>query len=192
MNNIFNKTKQNKNNSGYTLIEMVTYVALIGIVSVFIYSMILFIYNSNREIINLSKINSNAYSVMERMRYEVENADYVYLPTSNMANYNYVAITDDPLKTDQLSLATKIGASSSDDIIFVDIYLEDKAVFIKKEGASPVALTSSSVIVSDLSFFYYKNNLRESITIDIEIKAKNGSASNPSINLINTIALRSF
>jgi type II secretory pathway pseudopilin PulG len=188
MKNILSKTKQNKSNSGYTLIEMVAYVALVGIVSVFIYSIILFIYNNNTEIINLTKINSNAYSAMERIRYEVENSDYVYLPTSNMANHNY-----DLTKTDQLSLATKVDALPHDDITFVDIYLEDGTVFLKKEGLTsiaPIALTSSGVVISDLSFFYYKNNSRESVTIDITIEPKNNSTS--SINLISVIALRSF
>ena len=188
MNDVLNKIKQKENNSGYTLIEMVVYVALIGIVSVFIYSVILFIYNSNTEIVNLSKINSNAYSVMERMRYEVENSDYIYLPTSNMANYDY-----DLTKADQLSLATKIGALPPDDIAFIDIYLENGAVFIKEEESiKPIALTSSGVLVSDLSFFYYKNALRESVMIDITIEPKNNSTSNLSTHLISTIALRSF
>ena len=192
MNNIFNKTKRNKSSSGYTLIEMIIYVALIGIITVFIYGVILFVYNSNKRTVNLVKINSNAYSAMERMRYEVENADYIYLPTSNMANYDY-----DAIEADQLSLATKIGALSSDDITFVDIYLENETVFIKKEGSilnpsPPVALTSSGVVVSDLSFFYYKNGLRESITIDVTIEPKNSSVSSRTIHLINTIALRSF
>jgi type II secretory pathway pseudopilin PulG len=187
MNNVLSKIKQNKHDSGYTLIEMLAYVALVGIVTVFIYSVILFIYNDNREIINLTKINSNAYSAMERMRYEVENSNYIYLPTSNMANYNY-----DAMKADQLSLATKIGAVSPGDTTFVDIYLENNTVFIKKEESSPIALTSSSVSVSDLSFFYYKNGSRESVTIDITIEPKSSSISNSSINLIGTIALRSL
>lgn len=185
MNSILNKTK--KNNSGYTLIEMLAYVALVGIVTVFIYSVILFICNDNKRIVNLTKINSNAYSAMERMRYEVENSNYVYLPTSNMANYDY-----DATKADQLSLATKIGALSPDDITFVDIYLENGTVFIKEEGSSPIALTSSRVSVSDLSFFYYKNGSRESVTIDITIEPKSSSVSNSSINLIGVIALRSL
>ena len=193
MNNILDKTKQNKNSHGYTLIEMIIYVALIGIITVFIYGVILFVYNNNKRTVNLVKINSNAYSVMERMRYEVENANYVYLPTSNMANYDY-----DLTETDQLSLATKIDALSPDDVTFVDIYLENKTVFIKKEESAlnpdptPVALTSSGVVVSDLSFFYYKNGPRESITIDITIEPKNSSVSSRSIHLIGTMALRSF
>jgi len=187
MNNIFNKIKQNKNNSGYTLIEMIIYVALVGIIVVFIYGVILFVYNSNRETVNLVKINSNAYGVIERIRYEVENADYIYLATSNMANYDY-----DLAGADQLSLATKIGVLSPEDITFVDIYLENGTVFIEKEELNPVALTSSGVEVSDLSFFYYKNGLRESITMDITIGSKNSSASSRSIHLVSTIALRSF
>lgn len=181
MNNILSK-----NNSGYTLIEMIMYVVLVGIVSVFIYSVILFIYNDNRKIVDLTGINSNAYGAMERIRYEVENSSYIYLPTSNMANYNY-----DSGKTDQLSLATEIGISSPESITFVDIYLEDNTVFLKKEDSDPIALTSSGVLISDLSFFYYKNDWRESVTADITIEPKN-SSSNLSIHLINTIALRSF
>ena len=127
---------------------------------------------------------------MERIRYEVENSSYIYLPTSNMANYNY-----DATKADQLSLATKIDALSPDDITFVDIYLENSTVFLKKEGLNPIApiaLTSSNVSVSDLSFFYYKNGSRESVTIDITIEPKSSSVSNSSINLVGVIALRSL
>ncbi|MCK5122589.1 MAG: prepilin-type N-terminal cleavage/methylation domain-containing protein [Candidatus Pacebacteria bacterium] len=177
--------KQNKNSAGYTLIEMIIYVALVGIITLFIYGIILFVYSNNKQTVNLVKINSNAYSVMERIRYEVENSNYIYLPTSSTANYDYKT------GVDQLSLATGIGVSSPEDIAFVDIYLENGAVFIKKEeSVLPIALTSSGVVVSDLSFFYYKNDSRESVTIDITIEPKNNS--NSSINLISTIALRSL
>ena len=185
INNPLNKTKQNKNNSGYTLIEMVMYVALVGIITMFIYGVILFVYNNNKQTVNLVKINSNAYGVMERIRYEVENASYIYLPTSSMANYNYQT------GIDQLSLATEVDVSSPEDIAFVDIFLENGTVFIKKEESLlPIALTSSGVVVSDLSFFYYKNGSRESVTIDITIEPKNSSSS--FINLISTVALRSL
>ncbi len=185
MNNILNKTE--KNNSGYTLIEMIVYVALIGIVSVFIYGAILFVYCGNKRIINLTRINSNAYSAMERIRYEIENSNYVYLPTSNMKNYNY-----DLAKADQLSLATGIGVLTHEEITFVDIYIENGTIFLKKEElAEPIALTSSGVTVSDLSFFsYYQNGSRESVSVDITIEPKNSSTS--AVHLISTIALRSF
>ncbi len=187
MNNVLNKIRKSKNNPGFSLIEMIIYVALAGIVTVFIYSVILSIYFNNKRIVNLTKINSNTYSMMERVRYEIENSSYIYLPTSNMVNYNY-----DPVKTGQLSLATKIGALSPEDITFIDFYLEDGVVFLKKEELAPIALTSSDVSVSDLSFSYYKNSWRESVTVDFTIESKDGSISNSSIHLISTIVLRSF
>lgn len=186
MNNILNKT--NKNDSGYTLIEMIVYVTLIGAVSIFIYGIILFIYYDNKKIINLTRINSNAYSAMERIRYEIENSTYVYLPTSNMENYNY-----NLAMADQLSLATEIGASSNEDITFVDLYLENGTIFLKKEDlAESIALTSSGVVVSDLDFSYYKNGLRESVAVNIIIEPKNNSVSSSSIHLNSVVALRSF
>ena len=184
MKNTPNKTE--KNDFGYSLIEMLAYVALVGIVSVFIYGVILFVYCDNKRIINLTRINSNAYSVMERIRYEIENSSYVYLPTSNLENYNY-----DLTKADQLSLATGIGALTHEEITFVDIYLENGAIFLKKEELTEsIALTSSGVVVSDLSFSYFLNGARESVVVDITIEPKNSSTS--AIHLISTIALRSF
>ena len=190
MNNILNKTRKSKNSFGFSLIEMIIYVALTGIISVFIYGIILSIYCNNKRIINLTKINSNAYSMMERVRYEIENSSYVYLPTSNVANY---ADYYDSTKTGQLSLATKIGILvPEDDITFIDFYLEDGVIFLKKEELAPVALTSSDVSVSNLSFSYYENGRRESVTVGFTIESKDSSISNSSINLISTIALRSF
>jgi len=187
MNNILNKTRKSKNSLGFSLIEMLVYVALVGIVTVFIHGIILSIYCNNKRIINLTKINSNAYSMMERVRYEIENSSYVYLPTSNMANYNY-----NSAEADQLSLATKIDALPHDDVTFIDFYLEDGVIFFKKEELAPVALTSSDVSVSDLSFSYYENSRRESVTVDLAIESKDSSIPNSSIHLISTIALRSF
>lgn len=184
MKNIISEIKKNKNDSGFTLVEMIIYAALIGIVVVLIYGFILFIYSENKRIVNLTRINSNAYSSVERIRYEVENSDHIYLPTSNMTNYNY-----DSGKAEQLSLVTKVGVSSPEDITFVDFYLENDTIFLKKEGLDPIALTSSDVLVSDLSFSYYKNDWRESITINLTIEPKNNSVS--SVNLTSTIAFRS-
>ena len=184
MKNIISKIKKNKNDTGFTLVEMIVYVSLIGIVVVSIYGVISFIYFENKRIVNLTRINSNAYSSIERIRYEVENSDYVYLPTSNMANYN-----PDLGKAKQLSLATGVGVSSPEDITFVDFYLENDTIFLKKEGLDPIALTSSDVLVSDLSFSYYKNDWRESVTINLTIEPKDDSVS--SVNLTSTIAFRS-
>jgi type II secretory pathway pseudopilin PulG len=179
--NINKKIKLNNKQEGFALIEMVVYVALIGVIFVVLFEIIFFIMRANNKIIALSRISSNAHSAMERMNYEIVNSQNIYLPTSNFSS-----------SSAQLSLATKIGASSNEKIVFVDFYIENNTLFLKKEGLNPIALTSSDVLVSDMEFSYYRNDLRESVAIDMTVNPKNSAMSDLEIHLINTVALRSF
>ncbi len=177
---MFNISKNKE--SGFTLIEMIVYVALVGIISVVLFGVTFFVIRANNKIIALSKVSSNAHSVMERMTYEIANSKYIYLPTSNFSSSDA-----------QLSLVTEVGASSNEDITFVDFYVENGTLFLKEEILDdPVALTSSDVLVSGMKFSYYKNDLRESVTVDMIIQAKNSAMSDSTIHLVNTVALRSF
>ena len=173
------------NKKGFTLIEMLIYIALVGMISVVLFGILFFIIRANNKIIALSRVNSNAYSTMERMTYEIINSQYIYIPTSNFVNYNY-----DLSAEDQLSLATEIGSSSNEDINYIDFYLDNNALFIKEEGSDPIALSSSDVQITKLEFSYFRNGERESIQIDISIKANNSSLSDSEVNLINTVTLR--
>jgi len=179
--------------SGFTLIEMIIYTALVGIISVVLFGITFFVIRANNKITALSKVSSNAHSAMERMTYEIANSKYIYFPTSNFVNYN-----SDLSEGNQLSLVTEIGASANEDVTFVDFYLENDTLFLKKEGSvpmtpiAPIALVSSDVLVSGMEFSYYKNGSRESVTIDMTVQAKNSAISDSTIHLINTVTLRSF
>jgi prepilin-type N-terminal cleavage/methylation domain-containing protein len=176
------KIKIKNKEEGFTLIEMIVYVALVGIISVVLFGVTFFVIRANNKIIALSKVSSNANSVMERMTYEITNSKYIYLPTSNFSSSDA-----------QLSLVTEVGASSNEDITFIDLYVEDGTLFLKEEILDdPVALTSSDVLVSGMKFSYYKNDSRESVTVDMTIQAKNSAMSDSTIHLVNTVALRSF
>ncbi|MDF1498097.1 MAG: prepilin-type N-terminal cleavage/methylation domain-containing protein [Patescibacteria group bacterium] len=182
------KRKENrKNPNGFTMIEMIVYVLLVGLVSVVLFNIIFFVTNTNNKIISMTKASFNAYSVMERIIYEIENSSHIYMPTSNFVNYNY-----DISKGDQLTLATEIGASATENITFVDFYIENDTLFLKQEGLNPVALTSSDVKVSNLSFSYYKNDTRESVTVDFTITANGSSILGSETHLVNTVTLRSY
>ncbi len=175
------KIKIKNKEEGFTLIEMIVYVALVGIIFIVLFNIIFFIIKANNKIIALSRVNSNAHSAMERMTYEIINSNYVYLPTSNFSSNNA-----------QMSLATKVGASSNEEITFIDFYVENNTIFLKEEGLGSIAITSQDVLVSDMEFLYYKNDSRESITIDMIIQAKNSAVSDSVIHLVNTVSLRSF
>lgn len=182
--NIDNKVLKNK--KGYTLVEMLIYVALLGIITVVILGVFFVISRTNSRIISMIEINSNAYSAMERMAYEASNASNIYFPTSNFANYNF-----DAAKAKQFSLATKQAAAANENTAYLDFYLENNTIFLKQDGAAPVALTSSNVRVESLNFYYYKNDSRESVKIDFTIKSNNILNLDASINLATTVALRS-
>lgn len=187
MNNLPRKHKKlSKDKGGYTIVEMLVYMAIIAIIAVVIFDVVFFVYRINNRIVSVIQVNSNAYGAAERIIYEIQNAGYVYLPTSNFANYNY-----NPAKSDQLSLVTNAGVTLPETTSYVDFYLENSTLFIKKDGADPVALTASNVVVSDLSFNYYTNDWRESVVIDLTIRPNNTLSSDSSIHLVSTAALRS-
>lgn len=175
-----------KNKKGYTLVEMLLYVAILGVITVVIMGVFFTISRTNSRIVSLIEINSNAYSAMERIVYETSNAKNIYLPTSNFANYDY-----DAGKAKQFSLVTKQAVPANENIAYIDFYLENNTIFIKQDGAAPIALTSSNVKVESLNFYYYKNNTRESVKIDFTVKSNNILNPDSKINLVTTIALRS-
>lgn len=158
---------------GFTLVEIIVYIALFGIIVSVILNVILFIFGMNKKITSYSQVNSDALSAMERIVYEVTNSEYIYAPTSSAS---------------QLSLATSSYATANDDITFLDFYVESGTLFLKQDGSGSVPLTSSNVSVSALNYSYYKNGSKDSVTINLTLQ----SIANPdsSINLINTVTLR--
>ncbi|MFA6096787.1 MAG: prepilin-type N-terminal cleavage/methylation domain-containing protein [Candidatus Paceibacterota bacterium] len=178
-----NDPTRKKNSSGFTLIEMVIYVALFGIIMGMIFNMILFVYGMNKRITSYSSVTADAHSAMERIVYEVTNSKYFYLPTSNFTNYNYIAG-----KSGQLSIATEKYATVDDSISFMDFYVEGGTLFLNMDGFDPVPLTSSNVTVFDFDLDYFKNGQRESVRISL--KARSASEPTIMIDLINTATIR--
>lgn len=175
-----------KNKKGYTLVEMLLYVALLGVITVVIVGIFFTISRTNSRVISLIEINSNAYSAMDRMVYEISSANNIYLPTSNFTNYNY-----NGAKAKQFSLVTKQAVPANETDAYIDFYLENNAIFMKQDGVTPIALTSSNVKVESLNFYYYKNGTRESVKIDFTVSPNNILNPNLKINLVTTVALRS-
>ncbi|MCK5490769.1 MAG: hypothetical protein KAI67_02915 [Candidatus Pacebacteria bacterium] len=180
MNSKLKKDAQNTGDKGFTIIEMVSYIALIGIILTVLFNMILLSFKTNSTILSWSKVNSDTHSSLERMTYEIINAQYVYLPTSNFSTS----------PGGQLSLVTKNELAVNEQKAYLDFYMENDTLFLKKDGLEPVALTSADVVVSDLEFSYHQNGERESITIDLTIKSARVGASEVEIHILNTIALR--
>lgn len=182
MNSMLKRVNTNIKNNGFTIIEMVVYIALVSILLTVLFNVISFTFKSNNRLVAWSKVNSDTHSAIDRMTYEITNSQYIYLPTSNFST------TPDG----QLSIVTEVNLSTNEQKAYIDFYLENGTIFLKKDGQSPVALTSADVSVSSLEFFYHKNGVRESVTIDLTINSAKSDMSDVSTHTINTIALRSI
>lgn len=180
-----NIDKNSHKKNGYTLVELLVYIALFGAISLIMMGVFAVVNRTNAKIVSYAAINTNAYSAMDRIIYEIANSGHVYTPTSNFVNFNYNA-----LKASQLSLATGQGAIAPEDLSYVDFYLENNAIFLKKEGANPIALTSPNVSVENLQFSYYKNGSRESVKIDFTVKSKSTLDPASNVHLVTVVVLR--
>ena len=183
---VLNNNKILKKSSGYSLVELLVYITLFILVALTIAEVFSVIFQVNNRITSLVSLDSATSEAMERMIYEVKNSNHVYTPTSNFANYNYNAA-----KASELSLATGQNPPAGEDLSYVDFYLENNTVFIKTEGASPVAITPPAINVESLQFSYYKNGSIESVEIDITAKPNSVIDSGLTIHLDAAVALRS-
>lgn len=122
---------------GFTLIEVIIYIAVLAIIVSAVYSLFLWtvkIYSKSRAI---RETTESARRALETITYEINSADGIYSPTSS---------------TTQLSLATRNQLSALEDLGYVDFFLCSGQLCIKRDGRDPEAITSENVTIQSLSF----------------------------------------
>ncbi len=125
---------------GFTLIEMIIYVAFLGFLMVWIIGAMVrssTIYQATRA---EREVVSNARLALERIQRVLAEADDIYTPTSRFGSDN-----------GQLSIFTSSSAVAGHTGSYVDFWLNDGRLWTKEEGQNLLPVTSPSVKVS--SFF---------------------------------------
>lgn len=166
------KIKRQKDS--FTLIEVLTYIAILSMVVLAASSFLTWAIKSNIKIKVMRETLDNARRGMEQMTYEIRKAESIYTPTIDL---------------NQLSLETTNYLPTGETTTYIDFYLCGTQLCLKKEGQNPIALTSDRVEVTKLEFTQIDN----SIQIDLKIDYKNfGSLPEyqSSTALISTISLR--
>src|SRR3990167_6165146 len=172
-----------KNNKGFTLIEILVYIAILAIIFFVIVSFLIWSIRANAKAKVMNEVLNSAKRAMEVISYEVREANSIYDPTSAFGSH-----------PGQLSLETVHYLPIGEEITFVDFYLCGTQLCLKKESEDPIALTLDSVEVESLIFTKIVVDDASSIQVDLTVKYNSSSdrseyqASN---NLRSAASLRS-
>ncbi len=148
--------------AGFSLIEMLVYVAVLAIFTIALSELFFWIVRSQNKIKAIHEATGDANSVMESIAKEIRSSRSVYLPTS---------IFDSD--SGQLSLGTTAGLPQGEIKTYVDFYLCQSRLCFKKEGQSPVALSSDLTEIKKLRFSRIVTGEKESIHIIVQADFKN-------------------
>lgn len=145
---------------GFTLLGLLVYAGLVVIVGLFITEFTLQIIKIHSEITAIGETSDSAQRAEEIITQEIHHAVNVYAPTSVPG---------------QLSLETTRYTPSDEDRTFVDFYLDDDHLYMKREGAAAKLITSEQTTVSNFVLTYL-----------------NAGTAYPAIRLSLTVAYHSY
>jgi prepilin-type N-terminal cleavage/methylation domain-containing protein len=158
MKNLFTK----KQRSGFSLIEMLVYVSVLAILMIALSELFFWIVRNQNKIRAIHEATNDASLVIESIAKEIKSGQNVYLPTS-------VFDSD----AGQLSLKTTAGLPQGETGAYLDFYLCQSRLCLKKEGQLPVALTSDLVEIKKLRFSRAVTGGKESIHLIVQADFKN-------------------
>ena len=164
-----------KRNKGFTLIEMIVYVVILGIIAVLAVNSTL---EMTKAYVNLRvsrDMNTSATAVLERMTREIRGAYDIDLTQSTLG-----------ANPGRLTLNTKdtVGADTT-----VEFYIENGLIKVKEGGVAKGALMTSSTQASSFIVRSLSNDNSKAIKIDLTVTAARGDVSKIR-NFYNTIVLR--
>jgi len=164
----------------FTLIEILVYLAVFSVIIALIISFLLWMTRSNTKTKVMRETLNNAERVMEVLAHEIKESESVYLPTTN---------------SNQLSLKTKKYLPEGENESYIDFYLCDSRICLKKESQDPIFLTPDSVEVNSLVFTQILSGDSSSVQVDLSVDYKNPTARpeyQASVNLTSTTSLRNY
>lgn len=170
---------------GFTLIEMIVYVAIVAVLILTIAAFAVWaIQVGSKTKINY-ELADNARRAMEKMVYEIKKSKSIYAPASIFE-----------INPGQLSLEQVTTSIPGETATFIDFFQCGNALCEKKEGQAPQALTNERVKLTSLKFFQLLNSTTTpSVQISLKLESA-ASSTRPeyagSLELINTVTLRSY
>ncbi|MBI2450903.1 MAG: type II secretion system protein [Parcubacteria group bacterium] len=182
----------NKNKNGFTLIETIVY---FGIFIIAASIMVILTVNLTRNYTRIrikSQVLVEAEKVLNVMLNEIATAKGIYAPTSCFGTSDAKTICQTGKR--QLSFETTLNPPTGENSAYVDFYLDNQKIYVKRESQTAQTLTSDRIQISNLTFDYY-NPSTNSASIKIRLTA-GFNASDPQkifqVNLDSSAAIRAY
>lgn len=170
---------------GFTLVEMLIYIAVLSTIVLAVSSFFLWVVNLNSKVKAMREVSDNAGRIIEILTLEIKEAKSIYTPTSVFST-----------STGQLSLETTKYLPAGETQTYIDFFLCQKRLCLKKEEQDPVALTSDNVEVKAMEFNQVATtstipSIRINLTVDYKAPAEKPEYF-ASINTTSTVSVRSY
>ena len=179
---IINKLAQPKSSQGFSLVEALVYVAILGMVISITVSFFSDLMQTYSKTSAKSDVTSNISSALKIISDEIKYASGIYTPTT--------VLNSNP---GQLSLETTFNAPTGHSSTYIDYYLDNGVIYEKREGSSATPLTSNRVFITTLKFERFISNGKDAVKVMIDGKI-NTASTNPeyqaNISLTSTVSLR--
>jgi len=156
------KTNSPKNKKGFTLIELVIYVAGLLILSSVLILMIVQFYSLYKEIIVIPRSDRTGLTLVDRITKEIRAGDQIDAINSQFGTTNGV-LDFDTTETD--------GTHSK------RFYVEDGKVKYQLDNETPVTLTPSGLYVSNFYFISTPTAVSQGVKFNLELQfeTRNGT-----------------
>lgn len=166
--------------TGFTLIEILVSVGIMGVVLIGIIAFALWMNYYSSKTKADREASENARRIMSIITYEIRGSKAIYSPTT---------------ASSQLSLETSRYLPTDETDTYIDFFLCDSNLCMKKESKDPFVLNSDSTSISSLTFTKITTGSRDSIQVSLTVGYKNQNTSNgnyASVSLTSTAALRNY
>lgn len=174
-----NSVRNSKN--GFTFIEVIVYVAVFSVIMLAALAFLFWAIRLHATTKATQETLENAERAMNQMLLEIRAAKSFYTPTASST---------------QLSLETSKYLPAGETSSFIDFFLCETRLCLKKESQSPVALTSDDVEITNLEFVEVATaTSTPSMHITLTAEYKNPSSQSEleaSVTLNSTASLRSY
>lgn len=169
---------------GFTLIGALIYIASFAIIMVTVLTFLSSLIRFNAQSRSQGEVLDNARHALTVMTSDIRLASAVYTPTSTFASH-----------PGQLSLATTQDLPSDETLTYVDFYLDDERLYVKREGSNAQLVTSERIKISNLTFTHLNQNNVSSIQIALTAAFDSGdpaAVAKSSISLSTSATLRAY